>query len=149
MNDLYDDLLFPEGNTLKLNALEQKDVFVSREISTRSVRGGKANAKQWGPISTFLIWRTIHIQVLKTMEANSFICALRRFFTIRGPVTKLRSARGSIFVGGKSQLDGPETSSVVAEQVCEWIFNLPYTSQFGGVWNRRSVLFGAYWMECY
>ena len=54
MNDLYDDLLFPEGN-----------------------------------------------------------------FTIRGPVTKLRSARGSIFVGEKSQLDGPETSSVVAEQVCE------------------------------
>ena len=72
MNDLYDDLLFPEGN-----------------------------------------------------------------FTIRGPVTKLRSARGSIFVGEKSQWDGPETSSVVAEQVCEWIFNLPYTSQFGGVWKRQ------------
>ena len=120
MNDLYDDLLFPEGNTLKLNALEQKDVFVSREISTTSVRGGRANAKHWGgPILTFLSCRNIHIQVLKTMEANSFICAVRRFFTIRRPVTKLRSARGSIFVGETSQLDGPETSSVVAEQVCE------------------------------
>ena len=119
MNDLYDDLLFPEGNTLKLNALEQKDVFVSREISTRSVRGGRANAKHWGPILTFLSCRTIHIQVLKTMEAKSFICAVRRFFTIRGPVTKLRSARGSIFVGETSQLDGPETCSVEAEQVCK------------------------------
>ena len=39
------------------------------------------------------------------MDANSFICALRRFFAIRGSVTKLRCDRGTNFVGGKSQLE--------------------------------------------
>lgn len=36
------------------------------------------------------------------METTLFICALRRFFAIRGPVSKLQ---GTNFVGGKSHLD--------------------------------------------
>ncbi|CAB4035354.1 Hypothetical predicted protein, partial [Paramuricea clavata] len=33
----------------------------------------------------------IHIEVLETMDSSSFICALRRFFSIRGPPSLLRT----------------------------------------------------------
>ena len=39
------------------------------------------------------------------MDASSFICALRRFFSIQGPATLLRCDQGSNFDGGKSELD--------------------------------------------
>ena len=74
------------------------------------------------------------------MNANSFICALRRFFAIRGSVMKLRCDRGTNFVEGKSQFeqelsetDQTRVQKFVAEQGCEWIFDPPHASHFGGV----------------
>ena len=108
------------------------------------LRGGAANAKHWGLIFTCLNSRAIHIEVLETMEANSFIFALRRFFAIRGPVAKLRCDQGTNIVGGKSQLDDALSEmdqtrihKFTAEQGCEWIFNPPHMSPFGGVWERQ------------
>ena len=120
------------------------DVFGPWEISMRRLRGGAANAKRWGLIFTCLSSRAIHIEVLETMDANSFICALQRFFAIRGSVMKLRCDRGTNFVGGKSQLeqafsemDQTRVHTFVAEQGCEWISNPPHASHFGGVWERQ------------
>lgn len=39
------------------------------------------------------------------MDASSFICALKRFLSIRGPALRLRFGRGSNFVGAKTELD--------------------------------------------
>ena len=93
---------------------------------------------------TCLSSRAIHIEVLETMDANSFICALRRFFAIRGSVMKLRCDRDTNFVEGKSQFeqalsetDQTRVQKFVAEQGCEWIFNPPHASHFGGVWERQ------------
>ena len=78
------------------------------------------------------------------MDASSFICALRRFFAIRGPVAKIRCDHGTNFVGGKSQLedallemDQTRIQKFTAEQGCEWMFNPPHASHFGGVWERQ------------
>lgn len=103
-----------------------------------------ANAKRWGLIFTCLSSRAIHIEVLETMDTSSFICALRRFFAIRGPVAKLRCDHGTNFVGGKSQLDDAllemdqsRIQKFTAEQGCEWMFSPPHASHFGGVWERQ------------
>ena len=141
------------------------DVFGPWEISMRRLRGDAANAKRRGLIFTCLSSRAIHIEVLETMDANSFICALRRFFAIRGPVTKLRCDRGTNFVGGKSlleqalsEMDQTRVQKFVAEQGCEWIYltlhmhrileaygsdtDWHYTTRFGrnvtGDWTRRA-----------
>ena len=37
---------------------------------------------------TCLNCRAIHIEVLESLDSSAFICALRRFFAIRGPVRK-------------------------------------------------------------
>ena len=81
------------------------DVFGPWEIATRRLRGGAANAKRWGLVFTCQSSRAIHIELLEMMDASSFICALRRFLAIRGPVEKLRCDQGTNFVGEKSQLD--------------------------------------------
>jgi len=118
------------------------DVFGPWEVSTRKLRGGSANTKRWGLIFTLLSSCAIHSEVLETTEANLFICASRRFFAIRGPATKLRCDHSTNFVGGKSQLDEAllEMDQTLikrytAEQGCEWIFNPPHVSHFGGVWG--------------
>ena len=81
------------------------DVFGPWSIQRRKLRGGAVNAKRWALIFTCLNCRAVHIEVLETMETSSFICALRRFFAIRGTPTLLRCDRGTNFVGGKSELD--------------------------------------------
>ena len=78
------------------------------------------------------------------MDTSSFISALRCFFAIRGPPSVLRCDRGTNFVGGKSELDEAmkemdhrELEKYISEQKCEWIFNPPHASHFGGVWERQ------------
>jgi len=71
------------------------------------------------------------------MDASSFICVLRRFFALRGPVSILRCERGTNFIGGKSELDQCKVKGYANNHGCEWIFNPPHASHFGGAWERQ------------
>ena len=120
------------------------DVFGPWTIQTRKLRGGALNSKRWGLVFTCLNCRAIHIEIIESMDTNSFLCALRRFFAIRGPATLLRCDRGTNFIGGQSELDEAMKSldqriinNYVTNQNCEWQFNPPRASHFGGVWERQ------------
>lgn len=78
------------------------------------------------------------------MDASAFICALRRFLAIRGPVKKIRCDCGTNFVGGKTELDeafaemGKQAVERYASEIgCVWTFNPSHASHFGGVWERQ------------
>ena len=45
--------------------------------------------------------RAVHIEVAATLETDSFINALRRFLSGRGPIRQLRSDQGTNFIGAK------------------------------------------------
>ncbi|KAK3750007.1 hypothetical protein QZH41_008650 [Actinostola sp. cb2023] len=121
------------------------DVFGPWTIQTRKMRGGAAYSKRWGLVFICLSSRAIHIEVLESMDTSSFICALRRFFAIRGPSALLRCDCGTNFVGAKSELDNAlkemndqqKVLRYVREQGCEWVFNPPHASHFGGAWERQ------------
>lgn len=113
------------------------DVFGPWEVHTRKTRGGAANSKRWGLVFTCLTSRAIHIELLESMDASAFICALRRFFALRGQATILRCDQGTNFVGGKSELDFGKIQQFVTEQECQWRMNPPHASHFGGVWERQ------------
>ena len=120
------------------------DVFGPWMIRSRKTRGGAANSKRWGLVFTCLSSRAIHIELLESMDASSFICALRRFFALRGPVSILRCDRGTNFIGGKSELedalremDQRQVKGYVNNHGCEWIFNPPHASHFGSAWERQ------------
>ena len=120
------------------------DVFGPWTIQTRKLRGGAVNSKRWGLVFTRLNSRAIHIEVLESMDTSAFICALRRFLSIRGPTARIRCDRGSNFVGAKSELeqaleemDEGAVKNYLADQGCEWCLNPPHASHFGGVWERQ------------
>lgn len=120
------------------------DVFGPWQICTRKLRGGVANSKRWGLLFTCLDSRAILIEVLEAMDASAFICALRRFFAIRGPALRFRCDRGTNIVGGRSELEegsaemyNQAVQRYLVEQGCEWVFNPPHASHFGGVWDRQ------------
>ena len=115
------------------------DVFGPWNIQTRKLRGRAVSAKRWALIFTCLNCRAVHIEVLETMETSSFICALRRFFAIRWTPTLLRCDRGTNFISEKSELDSALNAmdqrtirKNVTDQTCDWIFNPPHASHFGG-----------------
>lgn len=66
------------------------------------------------------------------MDTSAFICALRRFFALRGHAKLLRCDRGTNFVGAKtelkdasSELNEEKVKKFVTESGCEWELNPP------------------------
>nr|XP_054604550.1 uncharacterized protein LOC129165413 [Nothobranchius furzeri] len=119
------------------------DVFGPWEVSARRTKGGQANSKRWAVLFTCMSTRAIHIEVVETLSASSFIYALRRFFAIRGPAKQLRSDRGTNFVGAAKDLklnppkpDEPVLDAYLQQQRCSWVFNAPHSSHMGGTWER-------------
>jgi hypothetical protein len=118
------------------------------------VKNGRSEVKRYGLIFTCLASRAVHLEVLEDMTTDAFICALRRFIAIRGNVRLIRCDRGTNFVGAVGELNRAQremNKSKIIEQMvernCNFMFNPPSASHFGGVWERligtvRQILSG-------
>lgn len=121
------------------------------------VKEGRKTLKRYGLVFTCLASRAIHLETLNSMEADSFISALRRFICRRGKVRELRSDQGTNFIGAKNELaaalqtlDQARIKNFLRTKDCDWIdfnMNVPTASHMGGIWERmiksvRSVLLG-------
>ena len=99
--------------------------------------------------------RAIHLETSDSLDTDSFINALRRFISRRGPICQLRSDQGTNFVGARkelaqalSEMDQDRIRAKLLEEHCNWFsfkMNVPAASHMGGVWERqirtvRSVL---------
>ncbi|XP_075436064.1 uncharacterized protein LOC142472776 [Ascaphus truei] len=118
------------------------DVFGPWAVISRRTRGGLANSKRWAVLFTCMSTQAIHIEVIESMDASSFINALRRFFAIRGPVKQIRFDCGTNFVGACKELQintkDSEDNSIqkyLRDQECTWMFNSPHSSHMGGAWE--------------
>ncbi|XP_035808144.2 uncharacterized protein LOC118470918 [Amphiprion ocellaris] len=136
MADLPTDRLTPEPPFTSVGL----DVFGPWTIMTRRTRGGSAESKRWAVLFTCMSTRAVHIELVETMSTDSFINALRRFFSIRGPAKLLRSDRGTNFVGACKDLgintDATVIRKYLQEKGCSWVFNPPHASHMGGSWER-------------
>lgn len=116
------------------------DVFGPWMVASRRTRGGLANSKRWVLIFTCLSIRAVHFELIDSLDASTFINALRRFFAIRGPAKQIRSDCGTNFKGACKELGmlAEELSfrSYLNEEGCRWIFNPPHASHMGGAWER-------------
>lgn len=113
---------------------------------------GRKEFKRYGLLFTCLCSRAVHIELVEDMTTDAFINALRCFIAIRGKVTQIRSDQGSNFIGADNELkqamkelDADRVATYLAEKQCSFVFNAPYSSHAGGVWERqirsvRSVL---------
>jgi hypothetical protein len=111
------------------------------------VKEGRKELKRYGLIFTCYSCRGVHIETTTSLDTDSFILALRRFLSRRGPVRSIRSDNGGNFVGVEEEMkkavqemDHDRIRTFLLEQSCDWIEwekNPPESSHMGGVWERQ------------
>ena len=111
------------------------------------VRYLRRTQKRYGFLATCMATRAVHLEVAHSLDTDSCLMALKRFFSRRGKPRCLFSDNGTNFVGScreirkelklKEKLLGEKLSG----QDIEWHFNPPAAPHMGGVWERlvRSV----------
>ena len=119
------------------------------------IKEGRREVKRYGVLFTCMASRAVHLESANSLDTASFINALRRFISRRGPVRQLRSDQGSNFVGASrelkesmAELDQGQIKEELLKNNCDWVtfkMNVPAASHMGGSWERqirtvRSVL---------
>ena len=112
------------------------------------VKRGRSEVKLYGCIFTCLSVRAVHIEVLPSLETDTFLNALQRFISLRGAPKLMRCDNGSNFVGAQREIqarlmemDRMKIERKMRDVEIEWKFNAPKASNAGGAWERliRSV----------
>lgn len=112
-----------------------------------SIKIGRRQEKRWGIIFKCLTTRCVHLDLLASMDTDSFLMALRRFISRRGKPFEIISDQGTNFRGGNRELQEafaalePSLQEQLSEQSFTFRFNPPLSPHFGGTWEReiRSV----------
>ena len=120
-----------------------------------TVKDRRTSIKRYGLIFTCLSSRAVHIEMLDDLSTDSFINSLRCFISLRGNVRILRCDNGTNFVGANNELRrhhqnmvcDPKIKEYLLQHQCDFQFNPPESSHFGGTWERmirsaRNVLSG-------
>ncbi|KAI9549120.1 hypothetical protein GHT06_007526 [Daphnia sinensis] len=104
---------------------------------------GRKTVKRYGLLVTCLASRAVHLEVLDSMDADSFIMALRRFISYRGCPKVIYSDNGTNIVAGQKELEqgiaNLNSNRVVGEMVdagIDWRKSAPSCAHEGGVWER-------------
>ncbi|XP_026029422.1 uncharacterized protein LOC113025652 [Astatotilapia calliptera] len=107
------------------------------------VKMGRRTEKRWGIIFKCLTTHAVYLDLLASMDTDSFLMGLRRFISRRGKPFELLSDQGTNFRGGSSELQeafnalGPALKSQLASQQIHFRFNPPQAPHFGGSWERE------------
>ncbi|KAI7805170.1 hypothetical protein IRJ41_000825 [Triplophysa rosa] len=87
--------------------------------------------------------QTVYIDLLHSMDTDSFLMALRRFTARRGTPFELISDQGTNFKGGERELKeafaalAPGLQEQLVKQQIQFRFNPPNSPHFGGCWERE------------
>ena len=110
----------------------------------RYVKEGRKEMKRYGALFTCMASSSVHIEVAHSLETDSFLQALRRFISRRGPIRELRSDQGTNFVGAQNELkkalqemDDDQIKAELLKHDIDWVRNPATASNFGGVWERQ------------
>ncbi|XP_017557165.1 uncharacterized protein LOC108429724 isoform X2 [Pygocentrus nattereri] len=140
MADLPCDRIIPDDPPFTNTGVDYFGPFV--------VRWGRSIVKRYGVIFTCLAVRAVHIEMASSLDTDSFINTLRRFFARRGQVKILCSDNGTNFVGAERELKRAiekwnisRIEDTTRQRGIQWTFNPHAGSHHGGVWERliRSV----------
>lgn len=107
------------------------------------VKVGRRNEKRWGILFKCMTTRAVHIELLSSLDSDSFLMALRRFIARRGKPAELLSDQGTNFKGGDRELQEafralhPTLQAQLAKNQIKFKFNPPSAPHFGGVWERE------------
>ncbi|XP_033114100.1 uncharacterized protein LOC117114530 [Anneissia japonica] len=107
------------------------------------VKIGRKSEKRWDIIYKCMTTRSIHLDLLESMDVDSFLMSLRRFVARRGKPYEILSDCGTNFKGGDKELKqafhamSTELQIQLADQRVCFKFNPPLAPHFGGTWERE------------
>lgn len=123
-------------------------LYVKTGPETRSSKRNPSLNKRYGCIFTCLRYRAVHIEVAQDLTSDSFINAVLRFVSRRGPPRVIYSDNGTNFRGAELDVlhamktwNQDHIQSTLNQRGIDWKFNPPLASHQGGVWERliRSI----------
>ena len=107
------------------------------------VRKFRRTEKRYALLITCLSTRAVHLEVSYTLDTDSLLMSLRRFFSRRGTPSVIWSDNGSSFVAGKKELaqsflsvDQDRMLDAMTKHHIKWVFNPPAAPHMGGSWER-------------
>ena len=107
------------------------------------VKHGRRTAKRWCCLFTCLTTRSVHLEVVNSMDTDEFIMCLRCFRNRRGDLKELRCDNGSNFVRSERELkksllewNQGQIERELKQRGCKWVFQPPTASSMSGVWER-------------
>ena len=68
------------------------------------IKERRSEVKRYGALFTCMASRAVHIEMIFTLDADSFIQALRRVIARRGNIRTIWSDNGSNFIGAEREL---------------------------------------------
>ncbi|KAK7891694.1 hypothetical protein WMY93_023657 [Mugilogobius chulae] len=104
---------------------------------------GRRREKRWGIIFKCMTTRAVHLDLLSSLDTDSFLMAFRRFSARRGKPFELISDQGTNFRGGERELREtfaalhPELQAQLAKAQVEFHFNPPMPHILEGVGRER------------
>ena len=108
------------------------------------VKERRSELKRWCIVFSCMYSRAIHIEVVNDLSTDSFLQALRRLQSIRGPVTTIFSDAGTNFMGAKNlmakdlkTMNDSSLKELVEQNQIRFKTNTPGASHQGGVWERE------------
>ncbi|UYV84543.1 hypothetical protein LAZ67_X002574, partial [Cordylochernes scorpioides] len=99
----------------------------------------KGGSKVWVALFTCAVYRAVHLEIVRTLEANTFLLALKRFICRRGRPGKIYSDNGTNFSKTNEllkRLDWGEIERESSVKRIQWIFIPPLAPWWGGFWER-------------
>ena len=112
-------------------------------VGPLQVRRFRKTEKRWILLITCLSTRALHLELVESMDTDSFLMGLRRFFGRRGKPAVIYSDNGTNIVSGEKELrslirewNQSQITDLLSQENIEWHFNPPTASHMGGVWER-------------
>ena len=111
------------------------------------IKERRSELKCYGALFTCFSSQAVHIELSNSLDADSFILALRRFMARRGTVRSIWSDNEINFVSTRNELQRAlkkmkhdKIKSFLQGNGADWILwhnNPPGASHVGGVWERQ------------
>ena len=108
------------------------------------IKRGRVMVKRYGCLFTCMKSRAVHIEILHSLDTDSFIKALTRFINRRTRPSVIMCDNGTNFVGAYRQLkaalkslDQSQIESLCLKHNIVWKFSPPTGAHFGGIWESQ------------
>ena len=111
------------------------------------------DCKAWGILFTCPCTRCIHVEIVTSLDLNSFLLAFSRFINLRGAVDTMYSDNGSTFVAAAdilpTLLNSTDFHNSLRKRSINWVRIPPYAPSQGGSWESMVKLFKSYIETCF